>query len=679
MAPFGAPPPVSPAPLYVKSTLGSEYFDVEDLEALAADRLTVLKAGDDARAAAAAAGGGEATGGAAAAATSAAVAEAMRVAERETNLALPASATPAAARAWRLTDEAGHFVLRLALCKSPESRAWLLGREVELFRMRLSSADVAVSLATLAESGGAPAIRPIPKAEVEALRAPLDAVARGPRYGRAGDTTTTRYYGVPFEAVTSLVRSRRLFLRGGEAYLPERHLIDVVVTHFRLTLSAGLTAAARAVGRADADARMRPVLDMLRARQLAASSTGRPTFVEADGVDRISLHQLGDATAAMPLCMQHMLSSLREAHHLRHGARMQLGLFLKACGLTMDESLTLWKAEFGRGSITSDKFDRQYAYNIRHYYGKEGQRKALNAYSCTKVMAERPGAGEHHGCPYRELAPARLRTRLLEAGAAAGATVDGIVATAAAGHYQHACGACFEATQPKAAPSPSPVGANGEVTVAPPAATATAAGAGPSFVPTHPNEYFVEARRRRCAPPPPPVPPSQEAESAMDVNGSDAAAEVTADDGAANGTANSTANGDTSGTPPAGAGVTEAAAAAAADANASDSADAEAADAAGAANAAAAAAGVGGGAAAADAAAAAAAPDAPAVGVAPAASTAEAADGGATDAAAAASPDVAAAATDDEVTPATADAAAVAGDEDEAMDVDAGASAGAVE
>lgn len=448
MAPYGAPPAVSPAPLYMKSTLGSEHFDVEDLESLAADRLTVLKAGDDARAAAAA---GEATG-ATAAAAAAAVAEAMRVAERETKLALPASATPAAARAWRLTDEAGHFVLRLALCKTPDSRAWLLNREVELFRMRLAAAGVAVCLATLAESGGAPRIRPIPKAEVDALRGPLDAVARGPRYGRTGDTATTRYFGVPFEAVTSLVRSRRLFLRGGEAYLPEKHLIDVVVTHFRLNLSAGLVAASRAVGRADADARMRPVLEMLRARQLAATATGRPAFVEADGVDRISLPQLAEAIPAMPLCMRNMLTALRDDHHLRHGARMQLGLFLKACGLTMDESLTLWKAEFGRGTITAEKFDRQYAYNIRHYYGKEGHRKSLNAFSCTKIMGERPGAGEHHGCPYRELAPPRLRARLLEAGAPAGAAVDAIVATAGAGHYQHACGACFEAANSATTP-----------------------------------------------------------------------------------------------------------------------------------------------------------------------------------------------------------------------------------
>ncbi|KAK1857682.1 hypothetical protein I4F81_000297 [Pyropia yezoensis] len=258
----------------------------------------------------------------------------MRVAERETKLALPASAAPAAARAWRLTDEAGHFVLRLALCKTPDSRAWLLNREVELFRMRLATAGVAVCLATLAESGGAPRIRPIPKAEVDALRGPLDAVARGPRYGRTGDTSTTRYFGVPFEAVTSL---------------------------------------------------------------LAATSTGRPAFVEADGVDRISLPQLAEAIPAMPLCMRNMLAALRDDHHLRHGARMQLGLFLKACGLTMDESLTLFKTEFGRGTITAEKFDRQYAYNIRHYYGKEGHRKSLNAFSCTKIMGERPGAGEHHG------------------------------------------------------------------------------------------------------------------------------------------------------------------------------------------------------------------------------------------------------------------------------------------
>jgi hypothetical protein len=35
------------------------------------------------------------------------------------------------------------------------------------------------------------------------------------------------------------------------------------------------------------------------------------------------------AAASFPLCMQHLLHKVREDHHLKHGGRQQLGLFLK--------------------------------------------------------------------------------------------------------------------------------------------------------------------------------------------------------------------------------------------------------------------------------------------------------------------------------------------------------------
>lgn len=35
------------------------------------------------------------------------------------------------------------------------------------------------------------------------------------------------------------------------------------------------------------------------------------------------------AAASFPLCMQHLLHKVRDDHHLKHGGRQQLGLFLK--------------------------------------------------------------------------------------------------------------------------------------------------------------------------------------------------------------------------------------------------------------------------------------------------------------------------------------------------------------
>lgn len=52
--------------------------------------------------------------------------------------------------------------------------------------------------------------------------------------------------------------------------------------------------------------------------------------------------------------------------------------------------MAFWRAEFA--PLTSgEKFEKQYAYNIRHNYGKEGNRKSYTPYSCLKIISATPG------------------------------------------------------------------------------------------------------------------------------------------------------------------------------------------------------------------------------------------------------------------------------------------------
>lgn len=467
-SPTGANPPsrtASYAPLYLSSTLGDFSFDLEELEGVSLDRLKVLKAAEAARTAAALAPPGSKLD---------SIRKATRVAERSHGLNIPPSGPHRADRI--LKDEASHFLLRLALCRNHEHRTWLLAAECDLFATRLEGTGVDFALSAIRRANG-PTVVAAPSADLERYRAELDAVQRGPNRIRAGDGPP-KYYKLAFEHVPTLVRQRRVFLRAGFAYVPERHVMDVVAAQFRMKLSAGLNTAAKAGALAEADARMRPILESIR-EHFAASDSAKKGFDEAQDTDKISLNELKDALPALPLCMAHMMGRLHTNHHLRYAARLQLGVFLKGCGLTLDESLRFWRDEFGKGDMSNEKFEKNYAYNIRHHYGKEGKRRNLTPFACMRVINDRPGPGEHNGCPYREFDEGKLKSTLRAAGVDAVA-IPPIVARAKDHNYQVACGLCFTATQP------------GPHTIT--------EGGIPEYIPNHPNEYFIEARRRRLKP-----------------------------------------------------------------------------------------------------------------------------------------------------------------------------------
>ena len=110
--------------------------------------------------------------------------------------------------------------------------------------------------------------------------------------------------------------------------------------------------------------------------------------------------------------MRTIHNRLRSDHHLKFFARQQYGLFLKGAGLSLEGNVALFRHEFTK-KMDINKFDKTYVYNIRHMYGKEGNRVDHKPLGCPSIILNnQPGQNDCHGCPFRHAEPKVLEQRL---------------------------------------------------------------------------------------------------------------------------------------------------------------------------------------------------------------------------------------------------------------------------
>jgi len=343
-------------------------------------------------------------------------------------------------------DHVSHYVLRLAYCRTEDLRRWLLAHECALFKFRLSQLGSRQLVTFMKQQGMTYA--PISDAEFAAVKDAVLTVLKVTHLKECHEMAAagaSSFYSVPFEAVPDLVRGRRVYLRAGRAYVHVRSLTSLLVGEFRSSLSKALAVTQRkwaARFAAEEADRLAPLVESLATRYLGDEFGGGRG---GDGGAGVSLAEL-DLVAAQsfPLCMRNLYGHLRDAHHLRHGGRMQLGLFLKGIGLSLEDALTFWRAEFCQ-KVTGEQFDKQYAYGIRHNYGREGKRADYTPYSCLKIIMSTPGAGEHHGCPYRTFSEENLRAALRGMKLVPAAVAD-VLDKVRGKHHQLACGVAFAAS-----------------------------------------------------------------------------------------------------------------------------------------------------------------------------------------------------------------------------------------
>lgn len=285
------------------------------------------------------------------------------------------------------------------------------------------------------------------------------------------------YFKVPFTEALDLVATRRVYIEAGTAYVPFEHVVSILFAAFRANVGGGglamlgscfnvnavvtviavqlskeLSGAFRKYNRSliSKDDRLAPVLSNLAKHHIDAdySATPVPGSENAIRPDMID----GLAGTSMPLCMRSLHKGLKLNHHLKFAGRQQYGLFLKGIGLQLDDAIAYWKQEFCK-KMSVDDFNKKYAYNIRHNYGKEGKRKDYAPSNCMRIITgDPPKNGEYHGCPFRHYEQEHLRKALQ--GVPEGDQQE-ILSLAENHHYQIACKSTSRLPTPEVTPTSS--------------------------------------------------------------------------------------------------------------------------------------------------------------------------------------------------------------------------------
>ncbi|ERL85044.1 DNA primase large subunit [Dendroctonus ponderosae] len=352
----------------------------------------------------------------------------------------------------RRADHISHYILRLAYCRSEDLRRWFLARELDWFRIKFAAQSSSaiqnfLKLNTLNYT-------PISHECKEGLKDQLTESTMGLTDVMV---TTSDFYKVSFLDVLPLIRSRKVFLKEGYAYIPTADLVVCIQSKFRSKLSEALNQINHKL----------PLLDDERLSDLCnlhQTYTGQEYVVgnNKNSINPADIDQF--SSKHYPLCMRHLHEVLRTNHHLKHNARLIYGLYLKGIGLQYEQFIEFWRQEFTK-VMDGEKFNKEHLYNFNHQFGKVGKMTDYSPYSCMKIIMGNVGPGESHGCPFKHSEPAVLKSKLNEYGVSTDGLTE-IMSLVKNGHYQIACTKYFE-----------------HVHLQPPTITIN-----------HPNQYFEESR-----------------------------------------------------------------------------------------------------------------------------------------------------------------------------------------
>ncbi|KAL6928918.1 hypothetical protein ACO0SA_002248 [Hanseniaspora valbyensis] len=210
-----------------------------------------------------------------------------------------------------------------------------------------------------------------------------------------------------FTKLIDILPSRTILLYKGYLYIPEHMQFNYLANVYSKNLKKELLKIVKyklnnlSVNESD---RLIPIINHLNNNGSVLNNYNRKDFTNSSNGDELLSDEvyLPDTYNNYPLCMQNLLTGLRNDSHLKYQGRQQLSLFLKECGLNIEEALKFWQKSFQQ-KYGLEEFNKNYKYNFRHNYGLEGSRINFKPWDCSTILnKEPPSSGMYHGCPFRD-------------------------------------------------------------------------------------------------------------------------------------------------------------------------------------------------------------------------------------------------------------------------------------
>lgn len=301
----------------------------------------------------------------------------------------------------RRRDHISHFLLRIYYCRSDELKKWFISRECELLRARLFD-----NLTSEMLSYNDFNYEKVGEKERSELSSKIN------WNSSLKNSANNVVYKIGFENAIELVKTRKVYINSGFAYIMIQDMVSVICNKFRSDLSHSLALMQMSLHQLEEDERLIPRLHSLHLYHIQNRKSSVKTE-DGSGREVITPEMIDTlAVESFPPCMRNINEMLRKEHHLKHYGRLHYGLFLKSCGLSLEDALRLFRDEFTQ-KITPEKFQKEYAYNIRYNYGKEGKKVNISPYSCQKIINDNtPGSADTHGCPFKHFDQKNLNLML---------------------------------------------------------------------------------------------------------------------------------------------------------------------------------------------------------------------------------------------------------------------------